>query len=170
MELNVNIFNQMKKSILMLLFSLFVASGVFAQMANNELADVNRDSEETLVYNDQLIKLKMVINPMWEFESAAVKIEMSKSNKFRRSAQPDRNGKYDIYLRFGEVYDFVISQAGCLDKKFTIDTRYKGYYDNMVKQIFEINLNEKMEEEQIEESYAFKLFKNQKGKLQLFFD
>ena len=62
------------------------------------------EPEETIVYNDQLIKLKMVINPMWEFESAAVKISMSKNEKFVRSAAPDNNGKYDLYLRYGEVY------------------------------------------------------------------
>ena len=128
------------------------------------------EPDETIVYNDQLIKLKMVINPMWEFESAAVKISMSKNEKFVRSAAPDQNGKYDLYLRYGEVYDFVVTQAGCMDKKFRVDTRYKGYYDSMVRQIFEIYLREPKKEEDISEDYAFKLFKNQRGKLQLFFE
>ncbi len=159
----------MKKtiSLLVLAFFIWANNSVSAQLSND---NPDTDVEETVVYNDQLIKLKMVINPMWEFESAAVKIQMSKNEKFTRSAQPDDNGKYNIYLRFGEIYDFVISQDGCLDKKFRIDTRYKGYYENMVKQIFEINLREQIEDDQIEEHYAFKLFKNQKGKLQLFFD
>jgi len=153
--------------ILVLAFFICANYSVSAQLSNDS---PDTDVEETVVYNDQLIKLKMVINPMWEFTSAAVKIEMTKNNKFTRSAQPDDNGKYNIYLRFGEVYDFVISQDGCLDKNFRIDTRYKGYYESMVKQIFEINLREQIEDDQIEENYAFKLFKNQKGKLQLFFD
>lgn len=159
----------MKKiiSLLALAFIIWANNSVSAQLSNES---PDTDVDETVVYNDQLIKLKMVINPMWEFESAAVKIEMTKNEKFSRSAQPDDNGKYNIYLRFGEVYDFKISQDGCLDKVFRIDTRYKGYYESMVKQIFEINLREQIEDDQIEEEYAFKLFKNQKGKLQLFFD
>ena len=144
-----------------------ISASSVAQLSNE---NIDSNAEELPVYNDQLIQLKMVINPMWEFESAAVKIEMSKNEKFVRSAAPNNNGKYNIYLKFGEVYDFVIKQSGCLDKKFRIDTRYKGYYDDMVKQMFEINLREQLEEDQIEESYAFKLYKNRRGKLQLFFD
>lgn len=166
----------MKSTIYISLIAIFLVFSVpyNAQFSNDDvLASVEENDkyeDENFVYNDQLIKLKMVINPMWEFTSAAVKIKMKKNNKFIRSAAPDDHGRFDLYLRYGEVYDFVVSQAGCLDKSFTVDTRYKGYYDSMVRQIFEIHLREQVEEEQIAEDFDFKLYKNQRGKLQLFFE